>query len=341
MLSLSRRLLCLAALLALAASACRSGNTNEEARATTRPEEKIVHPLTGVEYTGSQAWQNRPALALKIGNAPPERPQAGLDKADLTYEEIVEGGTTRFMAVFSTNDPGRVGPIRSARKVDPTLLAPLNALFGYSGGAPSTIRVLQAASGFTDVGINRASGAYHRDSNRRSPYNLYTSTSELWSGRSGALPKQHFTFLKASEDPGAGSQEIAANVRLSFAGNGSEIHYAYDAAKGTYGRNVGGSAHMAEGGVPLTYRNVVVPSVEISAGYSIDKAGFRTFDIKTVGSGGLVLFRGGKAFRGTWERGTDADPWRFVDEAGQAIRLAPGNTIIELLPQGRPVTVGE
>ncbi|MGH2759264.1 MAG: DUF3048 domain-containing protein [Actinomycetota bacterium] len=334
-----RALVC-AVLLALVATGCRSSGEGTEARRSTPVPEKVVHPLTGIETEPGQAWESRPALALKLGNAPPERPQAGLDKADLVYEEIVEGGTTRFMAVFSTNDAGRVGPIRSARKVDPTLLAPLNALFGYSGGAPSTIRVLQAASGFTDVGINRASGAYHRDSNRRSPYNLYTSTSELWAGRNGGSPKQHFTFLKASDDPGTGSQEAATNVRLSFAGNGSEIHYAYDMTEGTYTRNASGSPHTAEGGAPLTYRNIVVPSVEISAGYSIDKAGFRTFDVKTVGSGSVVVFRGGKAFRGTWERATDADPWRFTDESGRVIPLAPGNSIIELLPQGRPVTVG-
>lgn len=333
-----RALIC-AVLLALAATGC-SRNDEPQARESTPVPETVVHPLTGIKTQPGQDWESRPAIALKLGNAPPERPQAGLHQADLVYEEIVEGGTTRFMAVFSTNDPGRVGPIRSARKVDPTLLAPLGALFGYSGGAPSTIRVIRGASGFTDVGIDRASGAYRRDSNRRSPYNLYTSTNELWSGRNGGPPKQHFTFLQATDDPGTGSQEVATNVRLSFAGNGSEIHYAYDASRKIYTRNVGGSPHVAEGGTPLTYSNIVVPSVEISAGFSIDKAGFRTFDIKTVGSGGLVLLRGGKAFRGTWERATDADPWRFTDETGQVIPLTPGNTIIELLPQGRPVTVG-
>jgi hypothetical protein len=223
--------------------------------------------------------------------------------------------------------------------VDPTLLAPLNALFAYSGGAPSTIRVLQSSSGFTDVGINKVPSAYPRDSNRRSPYNLYTSTDALWSGRSGAPPGAQFSFLKASDNAGVGSQEVANDVKLSFAGSGSQIQYVYDAATGRYGRNIGGSPHLAEGSVPLTYRNIVVQSVEISAGYSIDKAGFRTNDIKTTGSGSLVVFRGGKALRGHWERASASEPTRFLDDAGQSIRLAPGNTIIELLPQGRPVTV--
>ena len=327
--------MCVAAL-ALAASGCKSVSDTMVNSAPVK--RTVVHPLTGIEQTSGQDWEKRPPLAIKIGNAPPERPQAGLDKADLTYEEIVEGGSTRFMAIFSTNDPGRVGPVRSARKVDPTLLSPLGALFGYSGGAPSTIRVLAAASGFTDVGVNKASSAYHRDSNRRSPYNLYTSTAELWSGRSGSLPRSQFSFLKATQRPGAGSTEIARDVRFTFAGNGASIHYVYDATTGVYKRLLGDSPQLAEGSAPLTYRNVVVQYVKLSAGYSIDTAGYRTHDIATTGSGDLIVFRGGKALRGTWKRDSASEPASFVDAQGRVIRLAQGNTMIELLPQGQPVT---
>lgn len=341
MLSTTRRLLLCAAALALAAvAACGSASSDDRAATTPTPTpEPIVHPLTGVRHTGAQPWQTRPVLAVKIGNAGPERPQAGLDKADLVYEEIVEGGATRFMAVYSTNGADRLGPVRSARKVDPTLLAPLGALFAYSGGAPSTIRVIRSSSGFTDVGIDRASGAYYRDRSRSSPYNLYTSTGSLWSGRSGSPPQAQFAFLTPSDDLGAGSQEIANELTFSFAGT-TQVRYAYDPATGLYTRHFGGSPHMAEGSVPLTYRNVIVQSVATSAGTSIDKAGFRAVDIQTTGSGQVVIVRGGKALRGTWERDTASEPIRFVDESGQEIRLAPGNTMIALLPQGRPVTVG-
>jgi hypothetical protein len=334
MLSDPRRLLLCALALVVVAASCNSGRASRvrDRADETRPA-KVTHPLTGVSYDQGQPWESRPPLAVKIGNAVPERPQAGLDKADVVYEEIVEGGSTRFMAVFSTNDPGRVGPVRSARKVDPELLAPLNALFAYSGGAPSTIRVLRSSSGFTDVGVDRASGAYRRDPSRRSPYNLYTSTTELWSGRPGGPPAALFSFGAAD------SQEAASQVGLSFAGNGSDIRYAYDPATGVYTRLVGGSPHMAEGGVPLTYKNIVVQSVRISAGYSVDKAGFRTNDIATTGSGSLVVFREGKVLRGSWERASATEPARYVDEQGRPINLAPGNTIVELLPEGRPVNV--
>lgn len=339
MFSTNRRLTFCAVALLLAAAACSNSASSVEPKPVKREVEKVVHPLTGVEFEGSPDWQNRAPLAIKIGNAVPERPQAGLDKADLTYEELVEGGSTRFMAIFSTHDVERVGPVRSARKVDPTLLAPLNALFGYSGGAPSTIRVLQSSPGFTDVGINRASSAYHRDSNRSSPYNLYTSTGALWSGREGRAPAPQFTFIKESDDASGGSQEEATDVRFSFAGTGSDIHYVYDSSTGHYKRLLGESPHLGEGSAPLTYRNLVVQSVKISAGYSIDKAGFRTNDIATTGSGSVVIFRGGKAFRGTWQRSSNSEVTRFADATGEPIELAPGNTIIELLPEGRPVNV--
>lgn len=337
MLSRSHRLLVCAAVLVLAASACKA---KPEDKPLTLPSKPVVHPLTGVPAKGNDAWQSRPVLALKLGNAPRERPQAGLDKADLVYEELVEGGATRFMAIFSTEGADRVGPIRSARKVDPTLLAPLGALFGYSGGAPSTIRVIQSSSGFTDVGINKEPNAYHRDRSRSSPYNLFTSTDALWSGNEGSPPpEEQFKFLGEGSDASLGSQETAASFSLSFANGGSLLRYVYDSGTGRYGRFIGENAHMAEGQTPVTFRNIVVQSVKISAGYSIDKAGFRTNDIATTGSGAVIVFRGGKAFRGHWERSSNSERTKFLTDTGREIALAPGNTLIELLPEGRTVSV--
>ena len=38
------------------------------------------------------------------------RPQAGIAAADVVFEEIVEGGITRLVAVIQSELPGRVGP---------------------------------------------------------------------------------------------------------------------------------------------------------------------------------------------------------------------------------------
>ncbi len=57
-------------------------------------------PLTGAPAPNGSVPQ-RPALAVKIDNYPAARPhQAGMDKADIVFEEPVEGGITRYAAVF-------------------------------------------------------------------------------------------------------------------------------------------------------------------------------------------------------------------------------------------------
>lgn len=299
----------------------------------------LVHPLTGMTLT-SGPWRTRPALAIKVGNTSPERPQAGIDKADVIYEELVEGGMTRFMAIFSSQDASRVGPVRSARKVDPSIFAPITGLFGYSGAAPSVLAVVGSAPGLDDVGVNRASSAYHRDRNRNAPYNLYTSTRGLWSGHSGSPPQPLFDFLGASDSASAGGIGPATRVSLSFSG-GSLVRYVYNATTGRYTRYNGATAHTVEAPgtpTPLQFRNVIVQTVPVSPGASVDKAGFHTSNITVIGSGSAVVIRGGKVFHGRWVRDGNART-RFEDAAGQPIRLAPGNTIVELLPQGRAVSV--
>ena len=58
-----------------------------------------------------------------------------------------------------------------------------------------------------------------------------------------------------------------------------------------------------------------------------------------MGSGKAYVFRNGRVIKGTWERKSAADLTKFLDENGQEIALAPGNTWVELLPQGIPVTI--
>jgi hypothetical protein len=341
-----QRLLAFAAALLL--GACASAQGVELSRVQRKDvkvlagAEGFLNPLTGVASYTPQDWQNRPILAVKIGNSAAERPQAGLDRADVVYEELVEGGITRFMALFSTNHAPRVGPVRSVRSVDRRILQPLGALYAYSGGVPPVVSGLRSTPGLTDVGIDRATSAYRRDDNRSSPYNLYASTDELWEGREGHPPKPQFDFLTSADDATLGGTEDANEIRLSFAGNGSEIRFSYDERTGTYKRLVSDNPHLVEGngdGVQLEFRNVLIQMVDVAPGSTVDRAGDRSNEIEMIGEGGVALFRGGRAVRGRWTRSTDAGPTEFFDNSGAPMRLAPGGTIVELLPQGRDVFV--
>jgi hypothetical protein len=349
MLSPFRRLLFSAAALALLCTGCATAHGFELSRVQRKDVRVLpgasgyVHPLTGtVSYT-PQDWQRRPVLAIKVGNSGNERPQSGLDRADVIYEELVEGGVTRFMAIFSTNEAPRVGPVRSVRTVDHKIMQPITGLFAYSGGVPPVVDELRGTPRITDVGANRMDGAYRRDSSRNAPYNLYTATDQLWSGHSGSAPaKPLFDFLAASDDASSGGDAAANDVKLSFAGSGSQIGYVYDKKLGVYTRSQGGTPHMVEGPggpVQLKFRNVLVQEVATSRGSTVDRGGTLTTDISMIGSGAAVLFRGGRAFRGTWQRSSVSQLTTFTSASSKPFQFAPGESIVELKPRGQELFV--
>jgi hypothetical protein len=134
--STSRSLLAvlLAALLLLGACTDdpEAGGNEGEPETAAEPEAPPFCPLTG-EDPPKDVKLTRPALALKIENSPEAMPQSGLDQADIVYEEIVEGGATRFMAIYHCHDAAKGGPVRSARFDDPKIAKPFTRILAYSG----------------------------------------------------------------------------------------------------------------------------------------------------------------------------------------------------------------
>jgi len=299
----------------------------------------LVHPLTGEGFPAPQAWQSRQALAIKVENSPASRPQSGLGEADVVFEELTEGGVTRFIAIFHSTDAETVGPVRSARRMDPQIVAPIGVLFAYSGAVPGVVALVRNTGGVTDVGYDRATSAYYRSPGRRAPHNLYTSTAALWKGREGSPPEPLFSFLDLGADPSVGGRD-AASFSFAFAGNSDTVRYAYDADTGTYLRSHGGTPHTTSGGDQVAVTNVIVQSVGVSSGSTVDAAGQATPDTQVVGDGKAVLFRGGRAIEGRWTRSSVGAKTSFVDVDGEPMQLARGSTWIELVPRARSITIG-
>ena len=136
-------------------------------------------PLSGVPAPGGAVPQ-RPALAVKVDNYPTARPQSGLDKADIVFEEPVEGGITRLVAVFQCQNADLVGPVRSARAPDVGIVDQLShPLFVHVGGINPVVALVAAAD---DVNLDLG---YHgsviiRPPGRYPPYNTYLSTAGGW-----------------------------------------------------------------------------------------------------------------------------------------------------------------
>ncbi len=103
-----------------------------------------IAPLTGLADAGRVA-EKRCAITVKIDNTSAGHPKYGVDQADVVYEEVVEAGITRLAGVFNSHDPDRVGPVRSVRKTDQSLVWPIGGIFAYSGGAPYAIASIETA----------------------------------------------------------------------------------------------------------------------------------------------------------------------------------------------------
>ena len=155
-----------------------------------------VFPLLGTPVTDAAA-ASRVALAAKIDNHPNARPQAGLNKADIVFEENVES-LTRFAAVFQSQGSDPVGPLRSGRTQDIDILGAYNKpLFAWSGGNYRVTKAINA-SDLVNVGYSasRGKGGYYRAKDKKVPYNLFAKTSDLWklAPEGSGPPQQQFTY---------------------------------------------------------------------------------------------------------------------------------------------------
>jgi len=303
------------------------------AEATPEPAPPPTCPLTGEEVSGTKV-PHRPALAIKIENAPEARPQAALNDADIVVEEPVEGGYTRFIAIFQCGESERVGPVRSGRTTDPDYLRQYGAaVFGYAGGVAAVKREVPRA-GLIDVNYIEAAGAYVRDPNRAAPHDLFTTTAALWKAGNASTdaPDPVFSFAETWE----GKARRVSGVHLPFS-SASDVYWAWSRRDGAWLRAHGDVAHTLEDGTQVSATNVVIQVVDVTESQIVDAAGNHSPDVELTGSGKAYVLRDGRVIVGRWERASLEDVTTFVAKDGTEITLAPGGTWVELLPASVPV----
>jgi hypothetical protein len=150
---------------------------------TARPRPPLMSP-----FTGEPVASLGPVIAVKVDNIKQARPQTGLSQADIVYVLPVEGGLSRFLAIFSSHFPPVIGPVRSAREDDLELLRQFGRpAFAYSGAQPQLLPVVERAR-IVDLYSGRV-GGYFRDHRRVAPYNLYAHTAQLRAEARGASPR--------------------------------------------------------------------------------------------------------------------------------------------------------
>jgi DUF3048 family protein len=316
--------------LALFAGACGSGSeaqttagtTPSTAPTTTTTVFVPTAPLTGLPDP-SGASQTRAALSVKIENTPEARPQSGLDVADVVYEEVVEGGITRFWAIFNSAAPQVVGPIRSVRFMDPNIVTPIGGVVAFSGGTPANVALIRNTP-TVNVDENNAGDAFFRESTRFAPHNLYGDTAKLWArGGEPVPPRPLFTYLAKGESfVGDGIDQF----RVGF-NPGYDPTYTWDPATKAWKRSYGPFPFNDVSGKQVAPENVIVQFVHYPAGA----------EGELIGEGEAWVFSDNKLLRGKWVKPNAETPTQFLNAFGVPIALTPGRTWVELLPTGSPV----
>lgn len=293
-------------------------------------------PLTGLP-AGAAAVRT-PALSIKIDNAPPARPQSGLDRADIVFECLVEGGLSRFLVVYQSHDAALIGPIRSARPVDGALLRALHGgIFAYSGAANGEIAPAKEYSTAYLLSNDFDSAPFHRIQSRYAPENVYASTGSL-----RAEVRRLRVHLKAPPSlfaygsPSAGARP-AAGVAVTIGGQASAVWRRHGAE---YLRWENGTPHLLDNGAQVHARNVVLLHVQVTGSGITDAAGNEDPFVRAYGSGTVEVLRDGLVERGHWNRPTVASAFRFTSDHGGALTLAPGSTWVELVPTAGSARIG-
>lgn len=347
-----RTLLLLMLALMLAVAACgtkkEDGNVNSQNEGTAEPIQQAAPepepepepepagfpaPLTGLLQETEPL--KRP-VAVMINNYSAARPQSGLPHADVVWEMLAEGGITRLIAIYQSNETydGPVGPIRSIRPYLIELAESYRAVISHAGGSDEAYGILRRQQKEYLDEITNAGPYFVRDKSRKAPHNLYSDLANL---RTGAEKKGYaasvelpvFPFLDAAAPEPAG--DTASKIEIRFSLKNYIVSYDYDAATGTYARSINGEPHTdLVSGDQLSTSNVAVLG---TAHKVLDNEGRLAVDLKSGGP--AMLFQRGKAITGTWERSDDGLIRLMKD--GSELAFTPGTIYYHVVPDANNI----
>jgi len=317
-----------------------------------------VSALTGLPYP-DQVSRERRNLIIKVSNYPAiVRPQSGLNRADVVYEYEVEGGVTRFAAIFRSDAPDHVGPVRSGRLMDLNLVPMYQALFAYSGAsAPVQSLLLDAPWALQivspSVGDNCEEAGFCRFPQDGLPFEhtLYADTNLIWerATRRGVNTGYRARGFAFADEPDAGGQPVT-DAFIDWYGQ-IDARWQWDDASQRFIRFTDGVAHFdAADGEQLWADNIVIIEVphEERPDLFEEESRSASQQINLWGTGRAIVMRDGQYYAGRWERRCRDYPIDIptptpaagvtapcYSEPGDALRLFYGNNQSIMMRPGR------
>jgi hypothetical protein len=282
-------------------------------------------PLRGTPADG--AAMQHPSLAAKIDNHEDARPQIALNRSDIVFEELVEGGLTRYLVVWHSDIPDAVGPVRSIRPMDPDIASPFGGIIAYSGGQPYFVDLMKATSLVNLVFDEDDSGLFERADDRPGPHDVILAATEAVR-RNDGLPPPAVQFAYGTADPlvATGLEALpTTRIELAFS-EGRSPSWFWDPTVYAWLRSQEGEPDLEASGDRVRATNVVTLRVAIAWPY--EEVPLTVM----VATGEAWVSVAGKTAHGTWSKDAAGSPIVLTADDGSPLRLAPGNTWVELVP---------
>lgn len=318
---------------------------------TVIPDEEIgpakypenINALTGLPFPNEEAKKRR-NLIVKVSNFPYiVRPQHGLSFADIVYEYEVEGGVTRFAAIYRSQGTEFVGSVRSARLPDLDLVVMFNALLAYSGANDNVQGLLLKTWPYKLITpmIGDNCPPFCRIPQPAKPFEhtLFGNTYKMWDVATTRNTNEGFVSrgLAFATPPDTNGTPIR-DIAIKWYGD-QDMRWQYDPATGKYFRWNTGVPHIdAATGKQLSADNVVIieayhnPRPDI---YESEANGSPTIEILLFGRLRAWVFRDGQWFQGEWSRRNRETPGTaltlFAADGKTSIHLKPGQTWFEVV----------
>lgn len=339
---------------------CTSGEVTEEQPAISEPEgeeiteEEPIEPeeedkIAGMEVTGninilsgleiSDTVQNSRPIAIMVENSPDSRPQSGLINADIVFEVVDEGGVTRYVAIYSSHEAEIVGPVRSARIYYAEIARGFDPVYTFWGTYPEGYDAIKTMDmdvldGNSDAYVPYTDSGW-RDYSRSNitEHTAFMSTVKLKEDASeyGYSLEGGQSPLRFKIDAVDSEKGNISDITIDFSYDTFRANFEYDRANNNYLKSVAGSPHTDyETGSQIAVNNVIVMITDIEG--PIDASGHMV--VRTTGTsdtGKAFFFMDGNVTKGTWERASIFDPFKYKDSEGNLMLFNRGSTWVAMI----------
>jgi Protein of unknown function (DUF3048) C-terminal domain/Protein of unknown function (DUF3048) N-terminal domain len=258
---------------------------------------------------------------------------------------MVEFGLTRLVAVWQSQPVDQAGPVRSVRPMDADITAPLAGIFCFSGGQLPFVNAVEKtgqymASETTEQADDK--GSFSRLSSRSAPHNVMVDVALLQSQHTDLKAPQPMIPMVAF-DPATESYEVASTEAgeetINFSVKYPQAESGWKAEGSYFVRSQDGDQHIdAASNEIIRATNVVVLKTKTDNSFRDPKYGPIPKTVM-IDSGMAWVFSNGKRIKGTWTKASQSSPIQLVDDSGAPIKLAIGNTWIELMGEPSKITI--